>query len=172
MFIINDTVLYGSSGVCKIADITEMELCGAKNEYYILKPVYCTGSTVFVPVANAELVAKMRRIMSKEEIMTLIGEAGDDGDDWIENENARKVRYKEVLDSGDSRDVMRLIRMLYRHRDDKVLEGKRLHVSDERFMRDAEKLICDEFSIVLGIKPHEVPDFIASKLAEAEGAKL
>ena len=37
----------------------------------------------------------------------------------------------------------------------------------EQMLRDAEKLLNDEFALVLNIKPREVPEYIRSRLEEA-----
>lgn len=67
-FQVNDSVLYGAEGVCRITDICEQDFMGERAMYYVLKPVYGATSTVFVPVNNERLKAKMRRILSAEEI--------------------------------------------------------------------------------------------------------
>ena len=45
--------------------------------------------------------------------------------------------------------------------------GKKLHIADERMLREAEKMICDEFAYVLGISQEEVPAYITSGLENA-----
>ena len=40
MYQINDMILYGTEGVCKIDSIVTKELAGEAQEYYVLKPVY------------------------------------------------------------------------------------------------------------------------------------
>ena len=44
--------------------------------------------------------------------------------------------------------------------------GKKLHIGDERILQEAEKMICDEFSYVLGISKEEVPDYIKKVMRE------
>ena len=61
---VQDTVLYGQSGVCRIADIAEKDVGGGLRAYYVLQPVFEESATIFVPVGNEALTAKMRRVMS------------------------------------------------------------------------------------------------------------
>ena len=70
MFQVNDMVLYGTNGVCKVVDIDERDCGGRMVEYYILKPIYAANSTIFVPVNNEKLTSKMRYVLTKEEIDT------------------------------------------------------------------------------------------------------
>ena len=59
MFQVNDMVLYGTNGVCKVVDIDERDCGGRMVEYYILKPIYAANSTIFVPVNNEKLTSMM-----------------------------------------------------------------------------------------------------------------
>lgn len=52
MFSINDTVLYGANGVCRITDICQKEFSGVIKDYYILTPLSNETMTIFVPVNN------------------------------------------------------------------------------------------------------------------------
>ena len=72
MFQVNDTVSYGTHGVCQITEIGEKNLTGKSMEYYILKPVYNENSTLYVPVHSENLTGKMRRILSVQEIREMI----------------------------------------------------------------------------------------------------
>ena len=58
---INDTVFYGSEGVCRIVDIVKRRFQGQTEEYYVLQPVYNENSTIYVPIRNEALIGKMRR---------------------------------------------------------------------------------------------------------------
>ena len=53
----------------------------------------------------------------------------------MEDENARRERYREVISGGDCRELMRLIRTLHLQRKKQQERGKHLRLSDERFQR-------------------------------------
>ena len=72
MFSINDTVLYGANGVCRITDICQKEFSGVIKDYYILTPLSNETMTIFVPVNNKLLTNRIKRILSKGEICDLI----------------------------------------------------------------------------------------------------
>ena len=52
MFEKGDYVIYGSNGICRVQDVTTLDIPGVdKNrKYYLLKPVYTSASTVYTPV--------------------------------------------------------------------------------------------------------------------------
>lgn len=169
-FQVNDSVLYGSEGVCRITDICEQDFMGARAQYYVLKPVYTPGSTVFVPAANETLVAKMRRILSPDEIRCLIKTMPDEATLWIDDDNTRRARYAEILQNGDRAELVGLIKALYHRREAQQAKGRKLHVADERYLRDAEKVLYDEFAHVLRIKRDEVLPFIMEQIQVKERA--
>lgn len=49
---INDTVLYGTEGVCKIKDIAKENFGEGIMEYYVLQPIYKQSLTIYVHTGN------------------------------------------------------------------------------------------------------------------------
>lgn len=151
MFQVNDVIIYGTQGVCKITGTEEKTVSGKKKTYFVLKPVSDTGSTIFAPTDNASVLEKMRRLLSKEEIHNLIDSMPEEDAAWIANENERKDTYKNVLAKGDHLELIKMIKAIYAHKKEREAEGKRLHMSDERFFKDAEQILYNEFQYVLDI---------------------
>ena len=69
MFKVNDVVIYGSAGICKIVDIRDEKLGDEVNKYYILKPVFDEKNTFFVPVLNENLTSKIHDILTYDEAL-------------------------------------------------------------------------------------------------------
>ena len=159
MFQVDDVIVYGVQGVCKIADTEEKTVNGVKKTYFVLKPVSDGGATIFVPTDNEHVLKKMRRLLTKEEIHQLIRSMPEENPQWIANENERKERYKHILVKGDHLELIKLIKAIYAHKTEREAEGKRLHMSDERFFKDAEQILYNEFQYVLNLKSKE--DLIA-----------
>ena len=136
-------------------------------EYYILKPFYTNNSTVFVPVNNEKLTSKMRHVLTKEEIDQMIAEIPGNPSEWITDERERKERFKDIAGRADTFEMIQLIEALLEHQREVMERGKKLHIADERMLREAEKMICDEFAYVLGISQEEVPAYITSGLENA-----
>lgn len=164
MFEVNDTVVYGSQSVCTISEISEKKIGGEKVLYYALRPVFDEKSTVYVPCKNGGLTAKMRPILSRDEVEELIQALRHETLDWVENDSERKTQYGEIIKTGDRCELAKLIRVLYLHRANQKEVGKKLHVSDEILLDRAQKLLHEEFAVVLEIQPHEVPAFIEDAL--------
>lgn len=170
MIEINDTILYGTEGVCTVVDIVQRDFGGKSIPYYVLQPVYNNRSTIYVPVHNEALTAKMRRVLSKEEIYQIIQAMPSETSIWIEDEPERKETYKQILQQGDRIELVRMIKALHQHQLDQRAKGKHLHTADEHFFKEAEKLLYDEFALVLDIQPDEVLPFILQQLDEDESS--
>lgn len=164
MFNINDTVMYGSQSVCKITDITEKIFIDKSMQYYVLEPVYENRSTIFVPVDNQKLIDRMHRVLSAEEIYQIIHAIPNERLDLIDDENSRKERYSEIVASGDRMELMKLIKTLYLHGEKRKESGKKLNSADEHVMKSAEKILYDEFALVLNISRDDVIPMIAKQI--------
>lgn len=164
---IHDTILYGSQ-LCRIEEEVSRDFGGSTARYYVLRPVYNDTSTIYVPMHNEKCLSRMRRVLSAEEIRALIRSMPEEEKDWVENEAARRDRYREVLASGDRRALIRMIKALHEHQVARQAQGKRLHVSDERFLKEAERALYDEFALVLNIQPEQVLPFILNEIQVSE----
>lgn len=168
MYDINDTILYGANGVCRVMEITHRDFGGQMQDYYVLKPVFGDQSTIFVPVKNEALTKKMRRVMTVEEINRIIEAMPFEDTEWVENENERKELFRGALTQGDPMGLVRIIKSLYEHQQEQQQHGRKLRASDERFFHDAEKMLYDEFALVLKIEPEEVLPLIIEKMQPAQ----
>lgn len=74
MFEKDTIVIYGVEGICKITDIANMTFGGfnESKDYYILVPVSNPTHKVYVPPDSEYLVAKMQKLLSYDEIISLI----------------------------------------------------------------------------------------------------
>ena len=155
MFQINDVIVYGAQGVCQIAAVEEKNISGAKKQYYVLKPVKDPGATIYAPTDNVQVLKKMRRLLTEQEINHLIDSMPEEKTLWIVNDNERKECYKNILAAGDHSELIRMIKSIYAQKKKREEAGKRLHMVDERFFKDAEHLLYNEFQYVLNLSSKE-----------------
>lgn len=168
MYQVNDSIVYGTYGVCRITEITQRSFHGNKTDYYVLKPLHDDNSTFFVPVNNEALVKKMRRILSEDEIYHILRATAEADTGWVEDAGTRRELFQQTLSQGDRGKVLALVKALHLHQKELQKRGKHLHVADERFLRDAEKMLYDEFSLVLHIDRDQVLSFILEKVHSYE----
>jgi len=162
MFKVNDKVMYGQMGACIISAIEEKEVNSEKKLYYVINPVNAIKTTIFCPVDNDKV--RIRKLISKEKVMELVSIMPDIEAEWIENDSMRKAANDEIIKSGEHEGLIKLIKLLYFKREECKANNKKFHISDQRAMETAEKLLYSEFAMTLGIKEEEVFSFIVGKL--------
>ena len=166
MYQIGDQVVYGVHGVCRVAN-TQKQLVGKKLvTYLVLEPSGQEGSRYLVPTSNETVMSKLRPILSPAELEALLRSSEIRNDQWIQEENLRKQTYRELIASGDCFRLMSMVGMLYRHKAAQSAAGRKLHMCDENFLRDAERLLITEISAVLERTPEDVRQTLRQKLLE------
>ena len=159
MYEIGNQVLYGIHGICTVTAIERMRFGKEKAKYYCLEPVEQPGARFYVPVENAAAVSKLRRLLSREELLELLHSEEVRNYPWIADENQRKLRFRELIGSGDRAQLMGMIGTLHRHKKAQLEAGRKFHQSDENFLHDAQKLLNAEFALVFGLEPKSVSGF-------------
>lgn len=163
MFHSGDQVMYGIHGLCKILG-TEVRRVDKKNvEYYILQPVSQPASRYYIPTQNEAAVAKLHPVISSEDLNTMLEDTITDA--WIDDESQRKQLYKQLISGGDRSALIRMAHSVYMQQKQLNEQGKKLHMCDANFLRDAEKLLKSELSTVLGIPAEEINAYIANVMA-------
>ncbi|MGI5856767.1 MAG: CarD family transcriptional regulator [Candidatus Merdivicinus sp.] len=166
----NSTVLYGTHGVCRITGTTSRKFGDREALYYVLEPVYGGSSTIFVPVDNPTLAAKMRRVLSAEEIYRIIRAMPDEELIQVDDSAQRRETYNGILRSGDRMKLVQLIKTLYCRQQERREQRKKPCAEDERFMKEAEKMLYEEFAYVLNIRQDQVLPFILEQIQIEEKA--
>ena len=160
MYEIGNQVLYGIHGICTVTAIERMRFGKEKAKYYCLEPLDQPGAKFYVPVENAAAVSKLRRLLSREELLELLHSEEVRNYPWIADENQRKLRFRELIGSGDRAQLMGMIGALHRHKKAQLKVGRKFHQSDENFLNDAQNLLNAEFALVFGLEPKSVSSFI------------
>ena len=162
MFSIGETIVYGCEGVCVIERLEEMKVGRDRAQYYVLRPVSRNTSTLFVPANNAQLLQKMRPVLTKEELHALLTKTAHAQGEWIEDAAQRKTVFQSLLSCGERENILLMLRLVHLQRQALAQKGKHLRTADEQFLRDAEKLFRDEFAYVLQIPQGQVNDYVRS----------
>lgn len=166
MFQLGDQVLYGIHGVCRIAEL-EVKRVDRKNvEYFVLVPVVQPAARYYVPTGNAAALSKLRALLSREELLLLLKSEAVRSNAWIPDENRRKLYYRELLNGGDRLGLLQMIYTLQNQKQIQATAGRKFHLCDENFLRDAEKILSSEFSVVFEIPVSQVREFIEEHLHE------
>lgn len=168
MHSIGDKIMYGAAGVMTIVDIREEAIGDVPRSYFVLRPTLArTDSYTFVPVDNERLVSSMRPLMTRDEVLSLIRSFNEiEPLRWIPENRARQDYFKRVMESGDRRDMVAMIRAINDNAVRREAEGKKNFLSDENAKIKTQRLLYSEFSVVLDIPEEEISAFVKSEIGE------
>ena len=164
MFSTDETIHYAGSGVCRIQEIAVKRFGRTREQYYVLQPLHQNTSVIYVPVSNPQLVSKMRPILTRDEVEAMIDGAGRIEPVWNDDVTQRKELFDSLLRSGNFPDLICIIKTLRRQKQRRQEDGKTLHVSDEGYLREAQRLLYDEIAGVYGKTPKEVEAELKDRL--------
>ncbi len=164
MFRIGDAVIHPAEGVCEITEITKKNFSGTAEEYYVLKSVYDSQSTVYIPVETVKVRPKIRLALSREQVQKIIDSLENNEPVKTDNDNHRRLLFKEILASGDAGEIGRVLTTIYNLKTKLRKTGKKIKVSDERIIKETERSVFAEFAFSLGISPEEIPAYIDDRI--------
>ena len=164
MYQIGDQVVYGIHGVCNIVEQEKRVVDRKTVTYLVLEPVGQDGSRYLVPTHNQAAMGKLRPMLSPAELENLLHSSEIREDGWIREENLRKAAYKELITSGDRAGLLKMIYSLYNHKKNQMASGKKVHLADDNFLRDAEKLLASEISVVMNLPADEARAYLRKEM--------
>ncbi|MGL4772330.1 MAG: CarD family transcriptional regulator [Clostridium sp.] len=162
MFKVDDYVMYGNTGVCKVTGITQEKFSNQLKEYYVLTPVYNNKVTIKIPVDNPKI--SIREVLTEKEITNLLINARTAEAEWIENDRVRSEHFKSVIKGGKCEDLIQIVRAIYLNNAQTKAEGKKAYKIDAEITKEAERLINEEFSTVLNISQEDVTNYIINRI--------
>lgn len=165
MFEVGEYVVCGNKGVCVVEKITTLDIAGVdkEREYYILKPKYQQGSTVYVPVDSSR--ESMRRVIRREEAQKLIDAIPDVPPLSITNEKLSEQVYRECLKSGSCKEWVRVLKTIWRRKQERLQAGRKVTAVDAKYFHMAEESLYGELAVALDLDRDEVEAYI-EKAAE------
>lgn len=167
MFQPGELVVYGATGVCRVESIRQSEPHSALQgkTCYLLKPLYQDG-VIYTPVENKKV--PIRPVMTREDADALIS--------LIPTMQAEACRaptiqaltqhYQAVIRSGDRRYLIRLMMSIYAKQKQAEAQKRRLGMVDERYMKQAERLLYGELAAALEIPFDQVQPYIVRRVEE------
>lgn len=166
MFKVGEYIVYGHNGICKVEDITYLDMSGADKDrlYYVLLPVNTKGGKLYSPVDSSKI--KTRKMLTSEEANQLIDEIPEIEQLWVTNDKLREEQYKEVVKGCDCRQWIRIIKTLHLRKQERLARGKRVTTLDEHYLKLAENQLYGELSVALGKQKSEMADFIAQRIQQ------
>lgn len=167
MFEVGEYVVCGNKGVCVVEKITTLDIAGVdkEREYYILKPKYQKGSTVYVPVDAPK--ESMRRVIDRAEAQKLIDTIQDVPVLAITNEKLSEQVYRESLKSGNCEEWIRIIKTIWLRKQERMQAGRKVTAVDAKYFHIAEESLYGELAVALDLERDEVEAYIEKAAAQS-----
>ena len=162
-YAVEDYVMYGAIGVCKVTDICSPDFMRDETMYYVLQPVYNTSETIYAKVGSDKV--SMRRSLTKPEAQKYIEDMKAAEILWFSDDKERDQEFKRILRSGDCREWICMVKGLYRTKKQRESDGKKLSQADTNIFQKAEKLLYGELALALGLNVDEMPSYIDRALS-------
>ena len=164
MFAIGEYVVCGNKGVCVVENITRLDISGVdkEREYYILKPLYLAGSTVYVPVDSPK--ESMRRVLKKEEAQKLIQTIPRIPLIDITNEKLSEQAYRECMRTNSCEDWVRIIKTIYLRKQKRIQAGRKVTAVDAKYFHLAEESLYGELAVALDMSRDAVEAYITGEI--------
>lgn len=169
MFTIGDRVIYGSTGICDITEISTIDMEGVPKDklYYILSPMGKCDSHIYAPVENCKVV--MRKVLTEGEAQALIAGIPELAPLEGAGDKQREQLYRACIKSCDCSRLIQVIKTLWLRGRSRLEAGKKLSALDERYLKMAEEALYAELGLALGLQKDQVGPYISRRMEELLG---
>lgn len=164
MYQIGEYVVCGNKGVCRVEDITTLNITGVDKErkYYILKPKYVSASTVYVPVDSSG--DSMRKVLQPEEARDLIDHIPEIPLLTFTDDKLTEQTYKECMRSNSCEQLVRVIKTIYLRKQKRIQAGRKVTAVDAKYIHLAEESLYGELAVSLDMSRDDVEAYINGAL--------
>lgn len=172
MFEVGEYVVCGNKGVCFVENIARLDISGVdkEREYYILKPKYSVGSTVYVPVDSPK--ESMRRVLTREEAQSLVRIIPELPLITIANEKLSEQTYRESMKTGSCEELVRIIKTIYLRKQKRIQAGRKVTAVDAKYFHMAEESLYGELAVALDMNRDDVEAYITGEISGRAGVTV
>ena len=164
VFNIGDKIVYGSEGVFFVSEYTTSPLDKADERvFYVLRPAHGSENNIIVTPSEGGMTS-MRRVMSREEAISLIDRMHEIDEVEVVNERGRRDAYRAVMGGGRGEDFVSIIKTVRRRRAEFLAQTRRLSETDTDFEGRAKNCLLGELAVALDIPHAEVERFIEERI--------
>lgn len=154
MYEVGTLVLYEKRGVYKVESVGAPPVRGASGDYYKLCAVFSNSNEItYTPV---DTVSFMRPLISSGEAAHYLELFSQLEPHVFRSGKTMELtaHYQELLASHKVEDCLLLIKEIHVRQREMARQKKRLGQVDSKYLKLAEKMICEEFAVVLDTTPN------------------
>lgn len=165
MYQVNDLIVYGGYGVCKVTATDIREVAGTKMDcdYYAIRPMG-ENSVIFAPSVGGKI--PMRNVMSRAEAKALLDEIPEIEPLPATSYKEREKLYKEIIKGVDNRALISLLKTLAIAKTQN--RNRKPNFADSQYFRRAERMLYGELSVALNIPKETISQRFHEKYGDAK----
>lgn len=167
MYAVGTSILYGRIGVCRIESIGAPPFQkGPAPSYYKLRAVFSTSNElIYVPVDTAPL---MRPLIGVGEASACLQRFAQMKPQVFRFRRMPDLiaHYQQLLSSCRLEDCLLLIKEVYTKERELAGHRKKLGQVDTRYLKIAERLVCEELAAVLHTTPEHMKNQLYAAMTE------
>ena len=167
MYEVGALVLYDKRGVYKVDSVGPPPVRGTSGDYYKLRAVFSNSNEIIYTPVDA--ISSMRPLISSSEAVHHLESFSQLEPHVFRSGKTMELtaHYQSMLASHRVEDCLLLIREIHIKQGEMVQQKKQLGQMDAQYLKLAEKLISEEFAVVLDT----TPDLIRERLYAVTGCK-
>ncbi|MBA9028747.1 MULTISPECIES: CarD family transcriptional regulator [Bacillaceae] len=155
MFNIGDLIIYSAHGICKIDDICEKTVSGITRPYYVLHPIENNHQlTISTPINNDKVV--MLELIHQEDADEILESFKNTGIKWIDKPNIRHDIYFDLVNTGDRKEIAKVVNTLMRKKIEVELEERKFYEQDRKLLDTTQNILFKELAISLNTTFEEI----------------
>lgn len=160
---VGEIVKYGAYGECEICDRREEFLGGRTREYFVLRQKANAAATIYVPVENASSFRKVRTALTTDEVKELIAARGDFVN-WEDDDKVRDKKFRQAFERADVHEIAGILKNIAARQTELKKSKKKLRATDLNAAKICERILYDELSRSLELRPEDVTALITGAL--------
>ena len=167
MYEVGMPILYGRTGVCRIEDIGPAPFQEHDEQrYYKLRAVFSTsGECIYIPV---DTTVSMRPLIGSGEAAGYLEQLPRLKPQPLTFKKPAELaaHYQEVLVPDDPESLLLLIKEIYFKEKELTAHRKKLGQVDSRYLKVAERLVCEEFAVALQTSPESIKKRLYARMTQ------
>ena len=164
MFNVGDTIIYSTHSLCKIDEISEQNYGNTTRSYYVLHPLENSKLSITIPVDSKQVI--MQKVMEKEEANEIMDSFLMPGVEWIENVRQRTKEYKRLINTGDRKEIAKVVITLMEKKLEAKKEKKKIHDHDRVLLENIQNIMYRELAVSLDTSYEEIAEKIRHMISQ------
>ena len=156
MFCVDEYVVYGSEGVCRVESIGRPNIAGLDptKEYYTLMPVNRDGR-IYTPT-DSQII--MRRVITKENANDLLQNIKNISPALDVPKDAKQamIYYKSLIRTYECENLVKIIKYVSDKQRQLVAVKKNIPAVDFKFFKTAQDMLYGELSFALEVSIKDI----------------